>query len=310
MYISHANTISWLDLNDIDSGLNMVIGGFQNPAGLQVVNGFLYVARYDAGDIRKINLNDYTDISLVTSQAVSPNRIRVIGDELYFSDTMGYRIRKTNIADNSIDSEVVCNTNFITQTGRAGGLDIKDNYIYWCSNGDFIGRFDLTNPNAEPEVYVTGIDNPVAMRFEEDIMYVIAYDDDKLVKIDTSQETLVVEDVILDLDAPAEIEMDENYFYISEDNRIRRFDRSTLESETILEKSISLFPNPVLNVINISGASSFLNYHIYDLNGRKVSTGQLQNNTIDVGFLSKGMYVIELKDENSKISSRQKFLKN
>ena len=75
--------------------------------------------------------------------------------------------------------------------------------------------------------------------------------------------------------------------------------------DQIQNNSISIFPNPAQNVINVMADNKFLSeiYSIYDNTGKVVLTGKLnsQNTTIELGNLSGGIYMFSV-GENMKQS--------
>ena len=75
--------------------------------------------------------------------------------------------------------------------------------------------------------------------------------------------------------------------------------------DQIQNNSISIFPNPAQNVINVMEDNKFLSeiYSIYDNTGKVVLTGKLnsQNTTIELGNLSGGIYMFSV-GENMKQS--------
>ena len=75
--------------------------------------------------------------------------------------------------------------------------------------------------------------------------------------------------------------------------------------DQIQNNSISIFPNPAQNVINVMADNKLLSeiYSIYDNTGKVVLTGKLnsQNTTIELGNLSGGIYMFSV-GENMKQS--------
>lgn len=97
------------------------------------------------------------------------------------------------------------------------------------------------------------------------------------------------------------------------DGWLIKLNSDLLDSNEInLNNKIKIFPNPAISEINVSLDSSFSNtsYCIYDGIGRKVQSGKLnfENSTINILSLSKGIYVLKIKDENN-LSTNLKFLK-
>jgi surface protein len=76
-----------------------------------------------------------------------------------------------------------------------------------------------------------------------------------------------------------------------------------LSTETFDTNSLDLFPNPVVNVLNIKVLSDFINqsYFITDGVGRVVLKGNINevDTTINVEHLSKGIYYFKLQDNRA-----------
>jgi len=80
-----------------------------------------------------------------------------------------------------------------------------------------------------------------------------------------------------------------------------------------LDESITIFPNPVLNTLNIwfnSVLDNPLSYEIVNALGQRISNGRIlsQKSAIAIQHLDNGMYTIRLFDEEGN-SSSQKFIK-
>ena len=75
----------------------------------------------------------------------------------------------------------------------------------------------------------------------------------------------------------------------------------------------AIFPNPATERININAAGIDLSQYsvtITDMLGRVVSSGAINiDNTIDVNYLSEGVYNLTILDGNSVVVSK-KFVKN
>jgi len=95
---------------------------------------------------------------------------------------------------------------------------------------------------------------------------------------------------------------------------IRVYQASSLSTNdnTINEKKIKVFPNPVNNQLEIRFANFSDTYQgtIYDLTGKKVHTFNHQSSqkTIDVSFLKSGFYLLNIKTNG--YSKNFKILKN
>lgn len=75
------------------------------------------------------------------------------------------------------------------------------------------------------------------------------------------------------------------------------------------ENQVSIYPNPVKDVINIqSKDSSELSYQVYNIAGQVVMTGKSSDKKINAQKLTTGNYVLELTNKEG-IKSSQKFIK-
>lgn len=69
---------------------------------------------------------------------------------------------------------------------------------------------------------------------------------------------------------------------------------STAETQLKDAIEIKLYPNPVKDLLTLSNTSSE-RYKIYDLSGKLIMEGALQNGTVNVNSLIKGNYVIQIE---------------
>lgn len=73
--------------------------------------------------------------------------------------------------------------------------------------------------------------------------------------------------------------------------------------------SVSIFPNPFENVINISGIKSVFDYSIYNVTGEIIIEGKSLNSSIDgLASLPSGYYVLQLK--TNQFVNSYKLIKN
>ena len=73
----------------------------------------------------------------------------------------------------------------------------------------------------------------------------------------------------------------------------------------ISNTDIKIYPNPTQNIINVSYNKEFLP-KIYDITGRKLLTSN--STTTDISQLSKGIYIILLKDEQGVLLEMEKLI--
>ena len=75
------------------------------------------------------------------------------------------------------------------------------------------------------------------------------------------------------------------------------------------QNSVSLYPNPANNTIHLtSKQTGALTWEAYNVHGQKVAAKTFSENaSVDVSFLSNGIYVYRVSDKNGTIVQRGKF---
>ena len=69
--------------------------------------------------------------------------------------------------------------------------------------------------------------------------------------------------------------------------------------------SFNLYPNPVSgDVLNISNLEADSSYRIYNMMGQELGKGKIENESINVGNLAAGTYLIEVSNANGATSKR------
>ena len=79
---------------------------------------------------------------------------------------------------------------------------------------------------------------------------------------------------------------------------------TSIDEESIIE--ISLYPNPVSDVLNIRGNTTELSIVIYNILGKQVMRSRIFN-SLDVSSLNYGIYLVELS--NGQKTTRRKLIK-
>lgn len=83
---------------------------------------------------------------------------------------------------------------------------------------------------------------------------------------------------------------------------------STLSIDETFTFKVNVFPNPTIDILTVSGIKNIQNYTIYNILGKTIKSGNLNaQNTIDVSKLSKGIYLLNLKNNNQTYT--KKFIK-
>jgi len=114
-------------------------------------------------------------------------------------------------------------------------------------------------------------------------------------------------------DSPSGLAYFENALYVSEftsEGNVRKIESILSVGDFSLDLNLTLFPNPVINKLEIEGTSQSnlgeTKISIYDYSGRLIKT-VISNNLSNTGFntsldvseLMPGLYVVEVQSENN-----------
>lgn len=200
--------------------------------------------------------------------------------------TVGSRILKLELKNAGLEKEM--------QTSNVSTLYC--NYQIWFYENDksiefHIGPNNITNKN---QLNDTGV-SASGFNYESDTDYRLSYINGTVAN-PVYVETANVNDEPADLNA------------IIPTNTVYRFAVNPLAVKDQEKIEFSMFPNPTNDVLNLTFPETVNKpYSVYDLMGREVLKGSLNNTTqaqINVGTLQKGSYILRIA------GSTQKFIKN
>lgn len=83
---------------------------------------------------------------------------------------------------------------------------------------------------------------------------------------------------------------------------------STLTSEQFNSASVSIYPNPSEEILNLITSEKINSYKIFDLQGKLIQKDTLQNNQLNIKSLVNGMYLLQLFLEKNIVT--KKIIKN
>ena len=85
----------------------------------------------------------------------------------------------------------------------------------------------------------------------------------------------------------------------SRDFFVARLYAAPLNTSDFQKEELVLYPNPVKNILHVSNLKSTYNYNLYNLLGRRVQIGTLNqaDEQINVASLTSGFYILELTDK-------------
>jgi hypothetical protein len=304
LYYSTEIEIFYFNINDTNPIPTLLIDNLNNPTGMAIKDGFLYVAIFDDGDIIKLDLSVTNPSPIdVTFFGQTPNMLEFEGNNLYYTDNNGKRIYRKDITNSSTSAENFLNT---TPTGPIG-LAIKDNFIYYnLPAAGTIYKLGLNDPQGTPILVLAGLNRPLGMEFKDDELYIADRDNNSIVKINITGSSPSLETVITNFNAPDDIAFDGDDLYIINSDEIAKIDLSLSVNDYTLN-DLKLYPNPTTDYLKVSNLSASLKYDIKDLNGRSLQNGTLNpNEQIDTTSLASGTYFITFHGETS---VTKKFLK-
>jgi hypothetical protein len=88
-----------------------------------------------------------------------------------------------------------------------------------------------------------------------------------------------------------------NFYRLRQVDFDGRFEYSEVKSIQYEYNEISIYPNPVQDIINISGSTIGQIFQILDINHKIIKKGFIsEESAIDVGELSDGLYLIQIRD--------------
>lgn len=78
-------------------------------------------------------------------------------------------------------------------------------------------------------------------------------------------------------------------------------------NDNVKANSVQVYPNPAVDVLNVTKVSNNADYNIYNAVGQLVAKGKVTNNQVQVSKLEKGVYMITV--DNNGEASQVKFIK-
>ncbi|SIP97486.1 Por secretion system C-terminal sorting domain-containing protein [Chryseobacterium sp. RU37D] len=109
------------------------------------------------------------------------------------------------------------------------------------------------------------------------------------------------------LDASGMVVVTGNNYTSSQQRTFKVIPAQILATNEVKKETISLYPNPASDVLNITKVSNKASFEIYNAVGQLVKAGTINNNQLRIADLVKGTYIITIKDKNT--SESIKFIK-
>ena len=71
----------------------------------------------------------------------------------------------------------------------------------------------------------------------------------------------------------------------------------SLSTDNLLNNNITIYPNPVIDLININTSLTILEVEIFDVLGKRLNYIKVNNRKIDVSGVNSGVYILKIKTE-------------
>ena len=317
LYISQSgningNKISFILLTDANPILSDVFTtNLNTPTKLKLSSdNFLYVSESDSnfGRISRANMGG-TSTPVMTNyystELSSPVGIDVVGNNLFIGDFGNFTIKKVNTSISPFQSTILA-------FDLATDIIINGDFIYYANpTSAEVKSTSISSPATIPSSITSGIANPSSLLLNNGILYVSDSTNGKIYRCNILAPSINADLIASGLNQPQSMVLFNNELYIAESgaNRIVKLNISNLSNENFHTSfSLSVYPNPVQNILNIQTQEIIKEIAVYYVLGKKVAVSQVSTNSINVSNLAQGMYIVKVMNDNDK-SFSTKFIK-
>jgi hypothetical protein len=75
-------------------------------------------------------------------------------------------------------------------------------------------------------------------------------------------------------------------------------------NETTAENKLSVYPNPVRDIIHFKSQENILKVEVYDISGRILSSNTVHDNKLNLGSLGTGNYILKVYTESGFVNTK------
>ncbi|WPR71277.1 T9SS type A sorting domain-containing protein [Flavobacterium sp. NG2] len=323
LYFTTQGAGSDLWVSDGTSGGTKKIKDFSSCSKLTDVNGKLFFVAAENSISTEIWSSNGTEITTKKVSSIGngfssePNNLIAFNNELYFTaftNEYGREIWKTDGTENGTVRITDISLNAKSSIVKNPNFTILKNELFFNATDGFNG-FELwkTNGSVNGETLVKDINpgvsssSPTELKTVKEFIYFQAYNAEKgseLWKTDgTTDGTVLCFDLYEGIDSslPSNIFAVENdIFFIAESlNTGRQIWKNTyvapLGIEDFSVNTVSIFPNPANDFVNINSKGILGAVEIYSMNGNRISQSTLDNNKVDLSTLKPGLYILKFR---------------
>jgi len=268
----------------------------------------------------------YVDANYFNSSGI--NNFIKVGATIYFTArdiTNGFEVWKT---DGTEGGTQMIKDNFPGNSSSSpGGLTEFNNQLYFLQYDGTGSQLWKTNGTEAGTIKISNIQNASVRSSElfvyNGILYLSFEEPDtgnELWKLDANDNLSMVYDITPGATGsfPSGFFEFNGYIYftailnnVASGYKTYKIIDQSLSTENFENKnSISIYPNPTSDEININGIdTTSFNLEIYDVVGKKVANYKNQT-SIDVSHLTSGIYLVKIIDLKTNVFSSYKIMKN
>ncbi|QNM85082.1 T9SS type A sorting domain-containing protein [Polaribacter pectinis] len=268
----------------------------RNNSITSVTNGAVYLSDADTTSVNRI----FSSRLSYNKGAMVLHMLRKkLGDTNFFSGLKNY-ITDPNLAYNYAKTP-----DFIAHMETSSGLQLDEFFNDWIYNQGYpsynLGWNQTTADKINITVNQTQSHSSVSF-FEANVPVRIKGTNGEVLDVvldNTTDGQVFTENVSFTVSS---VEFDPESHLISRDNTVL-----SVENQNFIEKNISIFPNPITDILNVKITSNIeiKNTIVYNMLGKKVL--QSKNTEIDLKQLNSGVYFIKISTNSGNL--HQKIIK-
>lgn len=244
-----------------------------------------------------------------TSQSIAIDELEFMGDVIkndHLFDALDNWLGETN-ASNGTNISLAAGKLTVTPTG-ALNAKIKNDYYSIDGANKFIHilyKNNSTNNNSIRVNYYSPSDNYLTQKALLNQAITTNATDSELI-IDASAITewtgniRKISFVLTNYNGTIEVPTSVDTGTLEIDRIVINNSNSPLKAssfETI--KDVKIYPNPTTNFVNISSEKNYDNALIFDMNGKKVASMKIENNTLNLTNLNSGIYNVVISNNET-----------
>ncbi len=296
LYITTVNEVRWINHNQKNSIPTSIFSSFSEWGDMVVFGGEIYIVQFRNGKILKFNpMDSIPSLTGVVPGLLGPNGLALDSNWLYFSESLRGTIRRVNLTIRNFTPQLIADSlNF------PGPMLIHNRNLYVSEiGGDKVTKLSLDTLGIS-SAFISSIDKPMGLEEKNDTLYICEYDSSRIVKTSLLGSGGPLITVLDSVGEPTGLEFIGKDLFIADHQRgyVLKLLNTIVNNHNFKFKKSHLYPNPANEAVYISNREKAIHYRLFDFQGKLLSQRKLHpNQAIDVSGLSKGIYFIQLENE-------------